>query len=721
MSRFKNIEFLSSYRHLNETIDKYHAEWKKHKDELTAASAPIVFICMAIIFPLWFLVDLFVVQDHATLDKFLVMRIGVFLWNVVVYSLYRLGRLNENSGGVASISGYAGLGFLFPLLSGNEILFYLLAITTMPVGHGLFENQGTRYYIRWFGIGQLVVAFNVIMSPLPFLDIIFKHGGFLYLTFCAVGVFIFIYKDFTTKKGFILTMKVQENARRSHSILSSIPDAIFTIESHQGQLTIGKEYSSFAQTISGKDERLYKQDPMAVFFGRSDLNAHQKDTLRNTLSLSLDEDVIQFQVNAHVLPQKLNLSPFGSDQNHRTCEMTWRPITNDVDTVTACVVVIRDVTEILNLRAHSLDAEKRNSIVIELLGIKAEESVEVLYVAHQLIDDAKKEVHKLDREDNDPGLALAIIYRNIHTIKGLTVTYHLAGFSEVLHHGEKELSELRGHTQELGLLHGRLDSVIRTIEAELLIYTSVNEETLGRSLEMEFIEVPTIENFIKEYGTQEIPESFIFALQKLYKKSFRKIVEPIAINIGKVAQSKLNKPAPKIEVKNDIVFVQNPDVRVVLKKCLTHLFRNAIDHGIEPPSERIKAGKPEAGRIELALDLNEQHISLEISDDGQGLNLRALKSKLESGDITLKPGAPITEAIFLDGISTKKEATELSGRGVGMAAVRAELESIDGSIDAIITGSERQGFVPFKFRIHLPVKHFEVQLDGGKSPAAEGF
>ncbi len=119
---------------------------------------------------------------------------------------------------------------------------------------------------------------------------------------------------------------------------------------------------------------------------------------------------------------------------------------------------------------------------------------------------------------------------------------------------------------------------------------------------------------------------------------------------------------------------------------LVHLLRNSIDHGLELPAERLALGKPETGTIRLQARHEGSHILIEISDDGRGLDLASIQKKaVERG--LLKPTAPKIsseegiELLFNPGFSTAKEVTGLSGRGVGLDAVKTTVESLSGTIE----------------------------------------
>ncbi len=124
-----------------------------------------------------------------------------------------------------------------------------------------------------------------------------------------------------------------------------------------------------------------------------------------------------------------------------------------------------------------------------------------------------------------------------------------------------------------------------------------------------------------------------------------------------------------------------------IKDPLTHLVRNSVDHGIELPEDRIKAGKPAAGRLTLRAFHEGGQVNIEISDDGGGLKRERIRQKaIDKGLITAEQGGRLSERevfnlIFQPGFSTAEKITNVSGRGVGMDVVKTNVEKIGGTVD----------------------------------------
>ncbi len=143
------------------------------------------------------------------------------------------------------------------------------------------------------------------------------------------------------------------------------------------------------------------------------------------------------------------------------------------------------------------------------------------------------------------------------------------------------------------------------------------------------------------------------------------------------------------QIKLDIQGLKTPVDREVLERIkspLDHILRNAIDHGIELPAEREKTGKPENGTIELSAFHSAGMLSIIIKDDGRGINLESLRSRIVARGLTNElmastlSEAELLEFLYLPGFSTRDTVTEMSGRGVGMDMVMTVIKEMNGVV-----------------------------------------
>jgi two-component system chemotaxis sensor kinase CheA len=140
--------------------------------------------------------------------------------------------------------------------------------------------------------------------------------------------------------------------------------------------------------------------------------------------------------------------------------------------------------------------------------------------------------------------------------------------------------------------------------------------------------------------------------------------------------------------KKVVLAVEGGDVEVdvtlaeALREPLMHMIRNAIDHGIENEMARFAAGKTWPGRVCLSARYDGNYVLLRVSDDGAGLNEARLLEKAQALGLAVKADDPssLHDVLFAPGVSTAKEVTEISGRGIGMDVVRRSIEGLRGTI-----------------------------------------
>jgi len=137
---------------------------------------------------------------------------------------------------------------------------------------------------------------------------------------------------------------------------------------------------------------------------------------------------------------------------------------------------------------------------------------------------------------------------------------------------------------------------------------------------------------------------------------------------------------------------------------LIHIIRNAVDHGIETPAERLKQGKPETGHLILEAYHESNHILIEIIDDGKGIDTQRIKEKAEKINLFSKEELnrmsedELTRFIMMPGFSTAKQISNTSGRGVGMDVVKKNIEKLNGSIEI-----ESKPGLGTKMRLRIPL------------------
>jgi len=158
---------------------------------------------------------------------------------------------------------------------------------------------------------------------------------------------------------------------------------------------------------------------------------------------------------------------------------------------------------------------------------------------------------------------------------------------------------------------------------------------------------------------------------------FPRTVRDLAVSCGKEVQLVIDGADTELD-RSLIESIRDP---------LTHLIRNAVDHGIEPPEARVAAGKPRAGRLSLRAFNESGRVTIEVSDDGGGIAFEKVRDKavarglVSAAEAATMPPERVLQFIFEPGFSTAAKVTSVSGRGVGMDVVRTNIEAIGGTVD----------------------------------------
>jgi two-component system chemotaxis sensor kinase CheA len=154
---------------------------------------------------------------------------------------------------------------------------------------------------------------------------------------------------------------------------------------------------------------------------------------------------------------------------------------------------------------------------------------------------------------------------------------------------------------------------------------------------------------------------------------FPRLVRELSQRLGKEVELKVSGEATELD-RGLIEKITDP---------LTHLVRNAIDHGLETPAARLGAGKPASGRISLSATQRGGNIVIEIRDDGRGLDRERILARAAERGTPLAADAPdqeVWQCIFEPGFSTADSVTDVSGRGVGMDVVRRNIQQLRGHV-----------------------------------------
>ena len=222
---------------------------------------------------------------------------------------------------------------------------------------------------------------------------------------------------------------------------------------------------------------------------------------------------------------------------------------------------------------------------------------------------------------------------------------------------------------------GLLDKVMNLV-GELVLARNQVLQFASRMKDTGFVAVSQRLNLITTELQEGVMKTRMQPIGNIWGQ-FPRTVRDVALGCGKEVGIEMEGKETELD-KTIIEAIKDP---------LTHLVRNSVDHGIELPADRVKAGKARSGRLILRAFHEGGQVNIEISDDGAGLDADRIRRKaLERAVITADQAAHMGEReifnlIFLPGFSTAEKVTNVSGRGVGMDVVKTNVEKIGGTVD----------------------------------------
>ncbi len=300
------------------------------------------------------------------------------------------------------------------------------------------------------------------------------------------------------------------------------------------------------------------------------------------------------------------------------------------------------------------------------------------------------------------------LYRELHTYKGNFAQIGLIHIVRKLHEVENLISQMLKETEFMSKeqlitwvnelhLEDWLDEDIRILKQYL-------GEAFFQQQDVLLVDKSRLLDIEKKMLAVLSPAEYRLLLpeiRRLRYKSFKELLHSYPDYVAELAE-RFEKGITPFQVEGED-FLADTSKYYDFSRSLTHLFRNIVDHGIEPLDERVALDKEEFGTVQFKLALEQGTIVIQVGDDGSGIDLQRVQKKaLEKGLLTeeelpLQTTDSLLALIFHPDFSTKSQVTDISGRGMGLSSIRAEVDKLGGTIQ-VFTGTG-QGTT---FRIELP-------------------
>lgn len=393
------------------------------------------------------------------------------------------------------------------------------------------------------------------------------------------------------------------------------------------------------------------------------LKAQQVDGIKKWLT-TLFSEMLPFEDLAPLGPNKLNTT----DEN-QFIKLEYYPLRRE-QSLDAVVVVATDITRLVAAETAAAHDRAQSQMILSLVKHK-QQALSFMQEGQRIIANIS---HLLQNENLDPDQ----LFICLHTLKGGAASFSISSISEQAHHCEDLLSqwknENKNETRTLLIENcSKLITEWQTFCTQSTVFLGQWQKNSSRMVEIaidslkqfsEKIEKPSIKSeLIEQYIKRPILEYF---------EQYQEIAQAVAEREGKLLSN--------IEfIGGDLKII--PENYQSLFSTFIHAFRNAVDHGIETPEEREMTGKDKSGHIQVCFEKKNKNIQITIKDDGRGINVEKIKSKLsEKGiDHSHENEQQIIQHVFDSQFSTKDFATDLSGRGVGMDAILKAAQTLGGS------------------------------------------
>lgn len=437
------------------------------------------------------------------------------------------------------------------------------------------------------------------------------------------------------------------------SILDSLGQGIFVFDKH----------SNILPTYSKASEKLLENKMGEIPLWEL---LKSKKTMINDWVDILFQNVLPFKDSKTIGPSKLPHS------DNRSILLDYQPMNNDSGEMVGVVVVATDNTAEVNAKKRELEEINFSKMIVKI----AKNQKDFINFYNQVNALFIQSIDLLDKKDLNMSHLIESINIDLHTIKGAVSLFHFEAICSHLHDLEQSIYD------------GGFDSFdIASTKATLIdIYEEFTEFNTKINAMLPSISVfedsviitkETLKDFSKKLESPELRNAFI---DSFIKESAESLFYKYDDLIKQVARDQ-NKEVYSIKFSGDKVKIDStPYLNLITS--FVHIFRNIIDHGIEDIKTRELLGKDPVGSVSVNFKQDNSSLEIRFSDDGKGIDTSQIRKNIQktNSNAPSLSEQELLQMIFKPGLSTNEEVTKLSGRGVGMSAVAAEVRSLGGTI-----------------------------------------
>lgn len=498
-----------------------------------------------------------------------------------------------------------------------------------------------------------------------------------------------------------LERRVRERTDAIQNLLDSAGQGFLSIDSG---LLVQEEYSAECVRLFGED---IAGRPFETLLYPSE--ERHRSELRELLEMIFDEaDDMRREVCLSLLPRESDL--FGGKA---ALQYKWIPAADGGSAPARLMAIATDISERKRLETR-VERERQTLRMVVRVVAYYRDYKEAMDEYRRFAGEALPDLLRTG------GLGArkvwSEVYRRIHTFKGNFAQLDFVHLPHKLHELENRLEEWRSRMEEEGADEDDFLAGVFVEWLRELPFAALPEDDLGLlrgTLGERFEEngdtvtiarerLQQLERTVAEILPGDDAKAVIRELKKLQHLPFSELMKIYPDYTQKLAERTGKKIRPfRIEGGGTIV---NPERYAPLVRSFIHIFRNMLDHGIESPADRASFGKAEAGTIVCRIRENEGHLELTFGNDGRPVDPEQIRDiavrqgLTTAADFDAMPRGEQLRFIFHERFTTQHAADELSGRGIGLSAVRTELERLNGGFE--LESSPERGTV-FRFCVPL--------------------
>lgn len=415
------------------------------------------------------------------------------------------------------------------------------------------------------------------------------------------------------------------------------------------RLTISAQYSRYLLELFGVQD-IAGMSFVDFIYPDAVAQAEEREELEKFLSMVINNTSSDMEMILSINPLKDRTLRVGEPARTIVVDTMFHRIVQD-EVVENVMAIFQDRTEITQVQeALKVERERSESEIAQiavLLRAGPQAFIDFVAQANTALDELEARRRELGSR-----AVLDQLFRSMHSLKGAARYLDFRRIETSAHDVEDLISALRSGAP-VEDAQERLTAMIGLIREEIDGVRKINER-------------------FRDFATSVPAQAEVEPVTAIMERMTQSLAAELGKKVRFVAEGKLD----------------NPDVLASMRDAVIHLLRNAVDHGIEEPLDRVGAGKTEEGTIRLTLQTEGGNHLIQVADDGRGIDFEAVRRRAEERRLVGRRAEDATRAtllrvIFLPGFSSRSQVTGTSGRGVGLDVVHDAVKKLGGQISVM--------------------------------------